>query len=261
MAKSEQQRQNKLAKKKSKEREKYGQLAREKAQLSSMAGAVTAAVGEPNVCLVADACSDGTGIGSVLIARPIPRGQTVMVIFLIDMFCLGVKDVVFRLGGPSELRTLIENMKRSSELRSIPPGECRSLVEGAVDYAKSLGLPAHADYRKVAGIFEGIEPLPLSDRFKFGKNGKPFFVNGPFDTQARQEQILRALTESVGEGNFHFALRFDSTQSVPSIPLGMEVQVVEEDEFDDNGEDNGEDDGTDGETSQVIEGRVVNRSN
>ena len=230
MAKSEQQRQKKLAKKNAKDREKRLQVARQKSQLSSMSGQVAAASGPPSFCLVAAGCTDGTGIGSVLIARPIPRGQTVMVIFFLDMFCLGVKDVVFRTGSLADLRELVEKVGRSSALHPIAPGECRSLVEAAVRYAEALGLPPPSDYRKVVGIFEGIESLPLPDKFRFGKDGKPFYINGPFDTEARQNVILRALLKSVGEGNFHFLIGKSSSGGNPFDGADM---VGDEDEYDD----------------------------
>ena len=255
MAKSEQQRQKKLAKKNAKDREKRLQTARQKSQLSSMSGQVAAASGPPTFCLVAAGCTDGIGIGSVVIARPIPRGQTVMVVFLLDMFCLGVKDVVFRTGSLADLRELVAKVGRSSALHPIAPGECRSLVEAAVRYAEGLGLPPHSDYRKVVGIFEGIESLPLPDKYQFGKDGKPLLVNGPFDTEARLNVIQRALVKSVGEGNFHFAMgqssaggnRFD----------GWIDMVDDEDENDDETLENSDD--RDELPLNVIEGCVVDR--
>ena len=231
MAKSEQQRQKKLTKKNAKDREKRLQMARQKSQLSSMSGQVAAASGPPTICLVAAGCTDGIGIGSVLIARPIPRGQTVMVVFLLDMYCLGVKDVVFRVGSLADLRELVAKVGRSSALHPIAPGECRSLVEAAVRYAEGLGLPPHSDYRKVVGIFEGIESLPLADKFLFGKDGKPLFVNGPFDTEARQNMIHRALVKSVGEGNFHFAIGKSSSGGISFD--GWADKEADEDEYDD----------------------------
>lgn len=154
-----------------------------------------------------------------------------MVVFLLDMFCLGVKDVVFRTGSLADLRELAEKVGRSSALHPIAPGECRSLVEAAVRYAEGLGLPPHSDYRKVVGIFEGIESLPLPDKFRFGKDGKPLYVSGPFDTEARQNVIHRAMIKRVSQSNFHFAIGNSSSGGNPFV--GSADMVDDEDENDD----------------------------
>ena len=255
MVKSEQQRQKKLAKKNAKDREKHQQLARQKAQLSSMSGQIAAASGLPSLCFVAEAVTDGSGIGSVLIARPIPRGQTVLVVFFLDMFCLGVKDVVFRTGSAVDLRVLAEKVGLSSPLNPIAPGECRSLVEAAVRYAEELGLPPPSDYRKVVGIFEGIEPLSLPDKYQFGKHGKPLYVNGPRDSEARQNVIYRALLKSVGEGNFHFLIGKSSTGGNPfDVSTDNMINKVEYDDIE-----LPQSDEHDERPLNVIEGRVVDR--
>lgn len=257
MAKSEQQRQKKLAKKKSKDREKHSQMAREKAQLSSMAGAISAAVGPPSACLVTDGCSDGLGLGRILIARPIPRGQTAIVILLLDMYCLGVKDVVFRLGGPAELRDLIHQLQRSLDASPIRPGECRALVEAAVAYAAGLGLSPHKDYRKVAAIFEGIEALPLPERFVFGKGGKPMYVNGPFEDLARQKKIIQSMVDHVGEGNFNYTLGIGPMLSDSFDPNALESLHFDDEDYEDEDD---EDKDFEIEPSQVVDGHVTDRS-
>jgi hypothetical protein len=78
------------------------------------------------------------------------------------------------------------------------------LVEGAVRYALDLGLPSHADYRKAKLIFGDISGETCPEQYTFGKDGKPFFFSGPYDSPARCEQILRTLRNHCGPEGYHF---------------------------------------------------------
>ncbi len=68
MAKSEQQKQRKLAKKKSRERDNRKLVAQRQQQMSSLFGQMTAgASGTLDGCYIAEACHNGTGIGAVVV--------------------------------------------------------------------------------------------------------------------------------------------------------------------------------------------------
>lgn len=234
MTKSEQQRQKKLAKKKAKERQKHTELARQKTLMASKAGLVSVASGAPK-CWVAERSFRESGIGSAVIARQIPRGQFVTVVFMLDVYCLGVKDIAFRVLGAGELQEIVERLTVDQGLAPVPPGEFRALVEAAVDYAEGLGFAPYSDYRKVSGIFQDIDPLPLPDKYQFGFEGKPLYVNGPFDSPERQKFILNTLSKSLGEGNYHFTLRLPDA-------IGMQDAFIDDaNEYGDDDEDDEDD--------------------
>ncbi|PZO44890.1 MAG: hypothetical protein DCF15_21785 [Phormidesmis priestleyi] len=140
-----------------------------------------------------------SGLGSVMIARR-DRGRFLTSIFLVDYFCLGVKDVVHRkISGDDKLRLLQE---ASFGLFDEAPEEislqqAQSIVFGAVDYAHSLGFEPHRDFEKAKANL-GDRPdslLPL----EFGRDGQPFYFQGPHDNPAK---IIATLNQSVGEGNY-----------------------------------------------------------
>jgi hypothetical protein len=80
------------------------------------------------------------------------------------------------------------------------------LVWGAVEYARGLGFEPHHDLWAAAGHLERLQgPSAIS----FGKDGKPFYVEGPHDDATRH---LRTLERSVGKGNFSFEM---------SVPLAL----------------------------------------
>lgn len=55
-------------------------------------------------------------------------------------------------------------------------------------------------------IWGDIKVESIEEHYKFGRDGKPFYANGPYEDQARQQSILRTLERTVGVGNFHYML-------------------------------------------------------
>ena len=205
MVKSEQQRQKQLSKKKAKERQKHKQIARQKQELTSLAGKMAFASGGRVVhCSVTSSINE-TGIGNVAICREAPDGTIALASFLVDIHCLGIKNALGALLEPAQARESMQSL-RQKELADIAPGVARGLVEGAVEYGRENGFEPHADYRRVAPIFGDIEAKSIEGLFEFGRDGKPFFMSGPYDDRARCQQILRTLEAKRGTGNFDFVL-------------------------------------------------------
>lgn len=120
---------------------------------------------------------------------------------LLDVYCLGVKNAF----GPNklqahELRSFVSHYFSSYEAPPIevPFELVQSLVFGAIDYAASLGFEPYADFalvRASLGPWNGPSPI------EFGKNGRPFFMQGPDDDVYR---IVQTLRRTVGDGGFDF---------------------------------------------------------
>jgi hypothetical protein len=68
------------------------------------------------------------------------------------------------------------------------------LVEGAVEYARDLGFPPHADYSKAKLMFGDIEPSSCRPAFECGKDGK-LVRRPPLHDPERCERIVHALSE------------------------------------------------------------------
>ena len=61
-----------------------------------------------------------------------------------------------------------------------------------------MGFEPHADWAMVKYF---VEPeLPFDDTlFKFGKDGKPFYVVGPYETRETREKYARMITAVGGD--------------------------------------------------------------
>jgi len=151
---------------------------------------------------VADHGSDG--VATLVVARR-HRPQRVSVCgYLVDVYCLGVKNalgpkVMNDRDLPDFLDTFFDVFTSLGGPIEAPLELARHLVWGAVDYARGLGFEPHRDFPPTAGH---LGTRQESSAITFGRDGVPFFVQGPHDDPAR---VIRTLKRSVGDGNFHFS--------------------------------------------------------
>ncbi len=146
------------------------------------------------------------GCGYLVLSRYKSDGRVEAGFFLLDVFCLGVKDAGFcRFTDFADFeKSLLDPLFREDGRERMMPGAGRKLAEEAVAYARSLGFAPGADYKKASRVFGGISTADCSEQFDFGKDGKPFYIQGPSDSPERREWILRALETRCGEGGFQF---------------------------------------------------------
>jgi len=131
---------------------------------------------------------------------------------LVDLYCLGVKNAI----GPkdvdaAEMRSFVSRYFRSYDA---PPVEVpfellQSLVLGAVDYAASLGFAPHPDF---AAVRPSLGDLSGSSPIRFGKEGRPLYVQGPDDDVFR---IVQTLRRTVGDSGF------DSVAGMAAAPFAL----------------------------------------
>jgi hypothetical protein len=141
------------------------------------------------------------GIGYLAIARQESTGGVIFAVFLVDVFCLGVKNAYWRAGGFDEL---VGHMEKSQRMAAIAPACLAKIVKGAVEYAQSFGFPPHPDYRHASILLDGIDTADCPNQFKFGRDGRPYYIQGPNESLAQAEAISQRI-EKAG-GHFLFKL-------------------------------------------------------
>lgn len=146
------------------------------------------------------------GLTRVVVARTRDEGWVEAGVFLIDSFCLGVKDALLcefaAVDWPLELNRILP----ADERIAMHPACARKFIEGAVAYAGDLGIAPHRDYRKARRAFGSVSASDCPETFTYGDNGKPLFIAGPHDDEERIERVLRLLTAKLGPEGFHFIL-------------------------------------------------------
>jgi hypothetical protein len=144
-----------------------------------------------------------TGFAQVFIARK-DRQRLSVCSYLVDYWCLGVKDTfgprkMDRFEYESLLRDLSHRFEES--FTEVTLEQAQAIVFGALDYAAKLGLEPHADFAKSKPHL-GLRPDALIP-IEFGKDGKPYYINGPFDNP---DKILAKLHQAVGTGNYDYTI-------------------------------------------------------
>lgn len=156
------------------------------------------------------------GIGYVLLSREAADGRVACAVFLVDVYCLGVKNAFGDVRPRPQYDEVLEKLTEQHPLVRVEAAHARKLVEEAVAYARGLGLAPHADYRKVQPIFGDIDPAECAEEFEFGHEGKPFFVGGPHDSEPFCRRVFNTLQERLGPDGFEYM-----------IPVGPDIEVAE----------------------------------
>lgn len=204
MAQSEQRRQKKLAARKKKQQLERQTLARRKQELSTLAGLVKAnSRGAVLECyFIVSGGLDSDGVTMVYVTREASRGQVLLGSFVVDLWCMGVKDCYAKLISPGELRELIQDTRNQVNVQTVTASEAHAIVAGGVEYAAEIEIPPHADYAKVAQIFHDIPRGQVPEGVKFGYQGKRRYIRGRYDSDATVAHVAHALRTHLDEGNY-----------------------------------------------------------
>jgi hypothetical protein len=171
-------------------------------------------------CLLTKEWQEEGAITQILVARRSSSGQIAVGVFLVDLGCLGVKSAFGRLlHTMQEYRELRDGMKANQDMIKADINLVAKIIREAIAYAEDLGFKPDPDYRDAMLVLGDADPdacdvpIPLG-----GKDGKPFFVAGPYDNVDR---IMSKLTRKLGPDGFTYV-----------VPVGgdEEVFLLDEDE-------------------------------
>jgi hypothetical protein len=168
-------------------------------------------------CLIQEGLFE-RGNGLVVLIREAGFGASIMVVFLVDVFCLGVKEVVVREGEDDEIKMAIDSIGLSAPFAPVEPSYARKLMRDLVAWSRSLGIEPAAEYAAADLLFGDISADSCDADFVFGQDGKPFYMPGPNDTPSKIRRQIERLERRLGSDGFEFF-----------VPL-------EDDDFEDDGD-------------------------
>ena len=155
--------------------------------------------------------SGRTGSANSSSLAELSDGRLAIANFLVDTYCLGVKNAYWNIISEWEFDKLKRKLHRLGTLQPVAPEYFAKLVFDAVDYAQAIGFVPHPDYRHAKLLLAGVDPTQCTETFTFGKDGKPFYVNGPHDSPERIKVIMHKVNLAGG----HFLV------GVPPSETGM----------------------------------------
>ncbi len=145
------------------------------------------------------------GLATILLSRHQPDGNFVFGSYLVDTFCLGLKDTFCNanLTLSKYEKELKPGIYRDEDPIDCPISLAHQIIYGAIEYASKLGFKPQKDFKMSKYILEEQNEIEESRTIEFGKDGKPFFIAGPNDDA---ELIIKKLEGEVGKGNFCFII-------------------------------------------------------
>ncbi|HUZ11274.1 MAG TPA: hypothetical protein VMU93_00295 [Caulobacteraceae bacterium] len=142
------------------------------------------------------------GMANIILARGSTPHRLTTAFFLVDTYCLGVKDIALRDLDRADFDAAVEAMGATERLTEVEPAYGRKLIRDAAAWAASIGFRPHRDLVAVEQIFGDVEADACTAEFVFGKDGKPLYIPGPTETAAQVRQRLAHLMDQLGKDGF-----------------------------------------------------------
>ena len=142
------------------------------------------------------------GLATILISRRQPDDHLAFGVFLVDIFCLGLKNTFANVDF-SESRYVSEVVGRVYEQKESAPCDrdlAHQIIYGAIAYARQFGFKPNRDFKLSQHLLDAPESIRPSD-IEFGRGGKPLFICGPDDNV---QKILHQLQATAGEGQYDY---------------------------------------------------------
>jgi hypothetical protein len=154
-------------------------------------------------CMLTEALFDA-GIGTLIVARGATPDHLAFGSFLLDVFCLGIKDVMFDSLDSDEFDTYVAVADAGSRLAPVDPSDARKLLRDLAVWSQSIGFPPHRDFAAVGRIFGDVSANESEADFPFGCDGKPLYIPGPFESATVIRRRIEQLQKHLGDGGFEF---------------------------------------------------------
>jgi len=159
-------------------------------------------------CLITRDWRDN-GLALVVLSRQVRDDRLVVATYLVDLYCLGLKDTMF---FPNKTIPEYKAMLRKVFRSETPPVKCspklaRILVYGAIEYAARFGFQPHKDFRITQYALEPDDSPAIPIDVTFGHNGRPLFIAGPNDNVRKVVRQLETATGGCAGETFDILVR------------------------------------------------------
>ncbi len=152
-------------------------------------------------CLIVDGYKTNS-LTICLIVRAQPGGKFTFANILVDRLCLGVKSCMANCNFTApEIEEIIDKIKGKQEIQEVTPAYFHNLIYAAVDYAAELGFKTPDDFYISEYVLDPDLIDDGIDDIEMGRDGKPFYIQGPYDDASR---IKNTLNRSVGPKGYDY---------------------------------------------------------
>lgn len=151
-------------------------------------------------CLISEDW-ENAGIAQIIIMRRHINNNVTAGIYLIDLYCVGVKDTFFLFNiDERELMSSLSGMEDLSQFKEFDYVIAHNMIYGSIEFASEFGIEPHKDFKLTAMILEeDSDDIPLID-IEFGKKGVPVLICD--SDHPKLNYYLNQLNRFAGEGNY-----------------------------------------------------------
>src|SRR5258705_13828553 len=149
-------------------------------------------------------CLFDIGIGTLVLARGATPHRLALSSFLIDVFCLGIKDVMFESVDSEFFSMYMDATDAGSPIVAVDPSDSRKLLRDLAAWSQSIGFAPHRDFAAVERMFGDVSADASDAVFRFGRDGKPVYIPGPSETAPLIRRRIEQLQKYLGDDGFGF---------------------------------------------------------
>lgn len=152
------------------------------------------------------------GLSHITIARKHINDNITFCIYLVDLKCLGVKDTYYRFNIPEEeFYDFMAQAGRGFKVVEADYVLVHNIIHAGWEFAEGIGFEPHKDFLSVTQhmLEEDTDDIPIMDIHCGDEDGKPLFIQGPLESNAEADRIVKELRKNVGEKNFNYILAED----------------------------------------------------
>jgi hypothetical protein len=149
-----------------------------------------AAAAPIQLCLLSNGLIE-SGMGTMVLARGTDPEHFNCANFLLDTFCRGVKDAHFKILSKDILQDYMDTLSWAHGLEPVDPSYGRKLLRDLVAWARGIGFSPARDFAAVEALFGDVNADACDVTFKFGLDGKPTYIQGPYDSPAEALRCIK----------------------------------------------------------------------
>lgn len=154
-------------------------------------------------CWISDDWQAGSGLVQIILTREQPNEKICCAVYLVDKFCLGLKNTFARINLSRErFQSEIYDKVYAEQVGTECSRElAHQMIYASIDYAAQFGFQPHRDFALTQYMLEPCGELEETYKLTFGQDGKPLFIAGPHDDV---KKIIKQLEETAGTGNYDY---------------------------------------------------------
>lgn len=143
------------------------------------------------------------GEGHVIVSRRHTGGRVSVAFYLVDIWCVGVKDSYYRLRMEDyEFEEMMEDYKLG--IRECSYDEAHNRIYGAIAFAEEASIAPDKSFNVTKYMLEeDTDDIPLIE-YEYGHNGKHTLITR---SNLEASHYLPLLKKNLGEGNYEYILK------------------------------------------------------